>query len=260
MKYLRIFLLTLQEVFEQRARSFVWFVLSCVNPVIMILFWRGARVSSSTFSLVSSYFLFLMIGASILMSHSDESVAFLDIQQGRLSSYLLKPIGYFTFKWLAELPYRALQGSFGLLLVTIFTFIYHIHLSVININVVNISLLLCIIIASVALAQIYKMCLGFISFWTTDVYGILQFSEMLMFIFAGYIVPVGFYPSGIKLISYFLPFAYMIYFPVAGVAGFFKTNELIWILFGQLVWIGLLSLLYRRLWTMGIKLFTAVGQ
>lgn len=260
MRLIKIFLLTLQEVFEQRARSFVWFVLACVNPLIMILFWRGAHVSSSTFSIISSYFLFLMIGASILMSHSEESIAFLDIAQGRLSMYLLKPINYFIFKWLAELPYRALQGSFGVAAIAIVVFLYHIHLTTVPLSFINIFLVMCIIIAAMILAQVFKMCLGFICFWTTDAYGIFQFAEMLLFIFAGYIVPVSFYPHGIAVISYLLPFSYMIYFPVAAVTGFFTTLQLIWILLGQIVWIVLMSIIYNRLWTMGVKIFTGVGQ
>lgn len=259
MRYVRIFLLTLQQVFEERAQTFVWFLLSCVNPFLMILFWKGTSLSSATLSLISSYYFFLIIGGSFIMSHSEESVAIQDIQEGRLSNYLLKPFGYFVFIWLGELPYRFLQGFFGVVIVTLFIFFLHIHV-VIDLNLFNILMTILIVVAAIVLSQIFKMCLGFITFWTTDAYGVFQFAEMLGFIFAGYIVPLSFYPHTISLIAYLLPFAYMIYFPVAAFSGFFTTLQLLLILLGQIAWIIILALSYKILWINGIKQFTGVGS
>lgn len=260
MRYVKIFLLTFQDVFQERARSFVWFLLSLFGPLMMILFWRGANISSASFTAISSYYFFLVVGASLLMSHSEENIALIDIQEGRLVTYLLKPLPYFILKWIEELPYRLLQGAFGITTVVLFFIIFHIHLSIMRLNVANILLSIVIIALAISLVQTYKMCLGFISFWTMDTYGIFQFSEMIIFVFAGFIVPLSFYPTPVALISYILPFSYMIYFPVASVAGFFSTNQLLLIVLGQSIWIILFSLLYKILWKNGVKAFTGVGQ
>lgn len=260
MRYVRIFLLILQEVFEQRTRSLVWFVISLINPLLMLLFWRGANLSTSSFSFISSYYFILMIGGSLLMSHSEESIALIDIQEGKLATYLLKPLTYFGFKWLAELPCRVLQGSFGVATVILLSFLFHLKLLLISPYFINILLVICIILAAISLAQVYKMCLGFVSFWTTDVYGIFQFSEMLSLIFAGVILPLSFYPHVVSIIAYILPFAYIIYFPVAAVVGLFTTNQLFFILCGQIIWIGILFFIYKMMWRRGVKIFTGVGQ
>lgn len=259
MRYVRIFLLTLQQVFEERAQTFVWLLLSCVNPFLMILFWKGASVSSSTFSLILSYYFFLIVGGSMIMSHSEESVAIQDIQEGRLSNYLLKPFHYFTFIWLGELPYRFLQGFFGIIVVSLFVLLLHIHVSI-DMNPLHLLLTMLITLSAIAISQVFKMCLGFITFWTTDAYGVFQLAEMLAFVFAGYIVPLSFYPHIMAVIAYTLPFAYMIYFPVAAFSGFFTTVQLIFIILAQVGWIIIFSLLYRVLWRNGIKQFTGVGS
>ncbi|HSD98692.1 MAG TPA: ABC-2 family transporter protein [Patescibacteria group bacterium] len=260
MRYVRIFLLTFQSVFEERGRSLVWFLLSCINPFIMMLFWRGANISSTTLSMITSYYFFLIIGGSIIMSHSEENIALIDIQEGRLANYLLKPFPYYSLKWLEELPYRALQGSFGLIVVALFSFLFQVKLSVGSQSVVNFLLIFLMLISAVTLAQLFKVCLGFISFWTTDAYGIFQLSEMFMFILGGYIAPLSFYPSVVASIAYFLPFPYMIYFPIASIAGFYTTQQLVFIFLGQLVWISIFVFLYKSLWKNGLKQFTGVGQ
>lgn len=260
MRYVKIFLLTLQQVFEQRARSFVWFLLSLFGPVLMILFWRGAAISKTSLSVISSYYFLLIIGGSLLMSHSEENIALIDIQEGRLATYLLKPFSYFISKWLEELPYRILQGSFGLITLLIFAVFLHIPFSSFPKNYLDIFLSLIIVILAITMAQTYKMCLGFISFWTTDAYGIFQFSEMLIFVFAGFIVPLFLFPVQIAIISYILPFSYMIYFPVAAFIGIFSTFQLTQIIFLQLAWISILGLFYRWLWNRGVKAFVGVGQ
>lgn len=226
----------------------------------MMLFWKGANISSNAFSMITSYYFFLIIGGSIIMSHSEENIALNDIQEGRLVNYLLKPFSYYRMKWLEELPYRLLQGTFGIVVVLLFGFIFHIKLATVSLGMINVLLIVCIIIMAISLAQLFKVCLGFISFWTTDVYGMFQLSEMLMFIFGGYIAPLSFYPQSIAVISYFLPFPYMIYFPVAAVAGFYTTQQLLFVLLGQAAWVLGFSLLYKVLWTNGLKLFTGVGQ
>lgn len=259
MRYAKILFLNFQQVFEERTRSFIWFLLSLYGPLLMILFWRGANTVIS-FSAISSYYFLLVIGGSLLMSHSEENIALIDIQEGRLGNYILKPFKYFFAKWMEEIPYRLLQSSFGVVTLILFLFVLHIHISSFVSGVFNIVITFLLIIGGIVLAQIYKTCLGFIAFWMTDAYGVFQISEMLIFVFAGYIVPLFLFPHTIEFIAYILPFSYMIYFPVAAFTGLFTLGQLVLILLGQLFWIGCFSLLYTFMWKKGLKMFTGVGQ
>jgi ABC-2 type transport system permease protein len=142
----------------------------------------------------------------------------------------------------------------------LFSWLFHIKLTTISLNVVSILLIAINVLLAISLAQLFKVCLGFISFWTTDSYGIFQLSEMLMFVLGGYIAPLSFYPSIVATISYFLPFPYMIYFPIAALAGFYSLQQLLLIAAGQLVWIIILTFIYKIMWRKGLRLFTGVGQ
>lgn len=262
LRYVRIFLINFQQVLEERLRVFVWFLLSLFSPLLLILFWKGAKTASDTmsFSTISAYYLLLIVGGSLLMSHAEESIALYDIQEGRLATYLLKPFKYFFLVFLSELPYRVLQGVFGIVIIILFAGIFHIQFPSFVSGIINSILVILLLCGGLVLSHLYKMNLGFIAFWTTDVAGIFQASEMLLFIFAGYIVPLSLYPTPMAIISYVLPFSYIIYFPVAAVGGVFPTQQLFLIFLGQCAWIGIMALLYRIAWNKGVKLFTGVGQ
>lgn len=194
------------------------------------------------------------------MSHSEENIALIDIQEGRLGNYILKPFIYFFAKWMEEIPYRLLQGSFGVITLILFLFFFHVHIPSFSFKPLNIIMMILLTLGAVVLTQIYKTCLGFIAFWMTDAYGIFQLSEMLIFIFGGYIVPLFLFPHTIEIIAYIIPFPYMLYFPVAAFAGVFSQLQLLLILLGQLLWICFFIGIYLLLWRKGLRIFAGVGQ
>src|SRR5579859_7403905 len=97
MRYIRIFLLHIEHVFEGRSRAFVWFLTSIIYPLLMTLFWKSATNGGKSiapgwnYSSLVSYYLFTTIAFAFLISHIEEDVSRLDIKEGKLVSYLLRP-------------------------------------------------------------------------------------------------------------------------------------------------------------------------
>src|SRR5437667_429682 len=107
MRYFKIFLLYSQEALEARSRIIVWFLLSCIFPTVLILFWRGAKnLGGWTIEEIISYYLLVVVMGTLLMSHHEDHVAILDIKEGGLTAYLLKPFSYFWLIFFNETPYR----------------------------------------------------------------------------------------------------------------------------------------------------------
>ena len=67
-------------------------------------------------------------------------------------------------------------------------------------------------------------------------------------------------PEALKNLSFLLPFSYMIYFPVTAFQGKYDYFELFRIIFVQVIWLTVFGLTYIKLWSKGIKKYTAVGQ
>lgn len=265
MRYLRIFLIHFHRVIENRSRSVVWTLLALFNPLIYLCYWlavyksSGSMVGNWSLSEVTSYYLLLSVGGSFLLAHIDESVAIEDIYEGGLVKYLIRPFSYFWDLYFGELGWRIFQGSIGIMIFILISIFFHFPA-----NLVSSPLLILLTIISVIFAYtlsfLFKMILGFSAFWLTEFHGIQSTVEIILLIFAGFVVPLQFLPSILKQISFILPFAYMVYFPILAIQGKLDVIQILNVLSVQILWIAFLAFVYRLVWNRGIKLFTGVGQ
>ncbi|MDO8609465.1 MAG: ABC-2 family transporter protein [bacterium] len=265
MRYFRILLLHFQRVFEHRMRSFVWFLVSLYNPLIYILFWKGAFlvnkgvINNWTMSSMTSYFFILTIIASTLMAHIEEDVSLYDIQEGQLTQYLLKPFSYFLLKFFEELHYRLLQGGYGLVLLLVLTLIFGPFITITH-DLTTLLFAVLIAVCAYILSFIFKMIVGFIAFWTVDIMGVFLFLDIIMLIFAGFVVPIEFLLHPLNIIAKFLPFSYIIYYPVIAFQGKLSIIQSINIIIIQLIWIMFFTIIYQIMWKKGMRKFSGVSQ
>lgn len=265
MRFLRIFLLNFQRIFEHRTRSFVWLLVSLFNPLLFILFWRGAfegrkeiAAGVTLTSLTAYYFLLTVIGA-FLSAHIEESVAFVDIQEGKISAYLLKPFSYYWSKFFEEIPYRILQGFYGIIILLALRIIFGSFLTVTD-NLPIIVLALFTMILAYLLSFTMKIVLGVLAFWFTEMRAIFQVAEAIILIFAGYIMPLVMLPDNLKKLADNLPFAYVIYYPVVIIQGKVQIQTILRVMLIQIFWLFFFILLFKILWRRGLMKFTALGQ
>lgn len=265
MKYGKIFLLHLQDALEDRSRSVVWFLISLLNPLIYLLFWRGAVGNLTqpgnqwTISGFASYYLLLVIASSFLMIHIEEYIAWYDIKEGYLANHLLKPVSYFWHNFFHELPYRFLQGSFGLIVLIFFLFTYPGLVRLAG-NLDQVLLGIVVIVCAYFLSFCFKMLLGLSALFTTDFIGLSEFIGVVILIFGGFVIPLELFPDQLKQAISILPFPYMFYYPIITIQGHLGLAELIRVIAIQLGWIFVFILLYRYLWKKGVRLFTGVGR
>lgn len=264
MKLLRIVLLHAESVFEQRLRSFVWFLVVFVNPMLYILFWTGAPqnvdiVPGWNVSAINGYYLLLVVAFAFLLSHIEEDVSYFDIQQGELDRYLVKPFSYFRIKLIESLPYRILQGIYALIAVGIVYLFIKDHV-VIHITPESFSLGILTGILAFLMWHTYKMCLGLLAFWITDMKGMFDLLDVIRIVLCGGFMPLALYPDLLKTVADILPFSYGIYYPVIvlqGQATLLETAKIVGI---QALWVIALYTLYTFLWRRGIASFTGVGK
>ncbi len=265
MRYVRIFFIFFQDAFVNRSTSFVWFLLALFNPLIALLFWRGAFQSGGaaligwSYQMIASYYLLLVVANTLLMPHIEMEIARRDIQMGMLSNYLTRPFPYLLLKLFSELPWRIIQTFFA---VSVLLFIT-IGLRV-NVHIAQDPFLLVftLVIAAAAhlVAFMFKMVLGLSALWVTDFGGLSEFADVVIIIFAGFVVPLALFPQWLRPIAEASPFAYMIYYPLVSLLGQISIAGMIRVLAGEIIWFSVLFVLYRVMWTSGIKKFTGIGQ
>lgn len=265
MRYFRIFLLHFQDAFEYRGISFIYFILSFLNPLILLLFWIGVYKSTGipheqwNLSAVVSYYLLLMIASAMLISHIEDDVAVLEIQEGNLVRWLLKPFSYFWDHIFAELGWRLIQGGFAIIAFVIFTFVFGSLVKITDSPIIFFFAIF-IMVLGYLISFLFKMNLAFTAFWITDFRGLQQIVDVVVLVCSGFIMPLEFYPKFLQGILIWLPFPYSAYYPVASLQGRFDIHQLLQVIAMQLFWIGVLGLLYRIQWKRGVSSFTGVGQ
>jgi len=231
----------------------------------MIIFWNGAtsggRVIDGTwtFQLLASYYLFILIVGVFAMSHIEEEVALIDIKEGGISPYLLKPFSYFWMKLFAEMPHRFIQGGFGIVAIFIVTIFFR-DIVVFTHSWLIFSLSVACLMLAYVLSFTLKMTVGILAFWLTEIRGMFEVMEVVILILGGILMPLTLYPKLLEQISYVLPFGYIIYFPVIAFQGQLSAISLLQVLAGQLMWIVVFGFLYKWLWRAGIRKYSAIGQ
>lgn len=265
MQYVRIFILQSEHVLQNRGRVFVWFLSGVIPLVVFLLFWQGVSLAKhgrivgwSGTEIVSYYFLFSVL-VSFLESHIEEDVSKKDIYEGELVNYLTRPIPYYLKKFLEEFSYRLLQGFFGFVIfisgVVLFSHIFSYSLDPLRFGI---SILVAVL--ALLLSFTFKMIIGLVAFWVLDIGGYYQIVQIILLIFAGYIIPLDFLPTMLRQFAVSLPFAYMVYYPALAFLGKLNPLELSHVISVQIVWLVVLAVVYKMIFRAGIKQFTGVGQ
>lgn len=260
MRHIRIFLLQFNEVIEDKGRILVWFLLTAISPLLLILFWRGAsQIPGWTSAEITTYYLLAIVVYAGVMTHSEQHVATIDIQEGGLGAYLLKPYSYMRLIFDNEVSYRLFQGTLACVMLGCLVFLFPSFFTFAkDVNIILISLLM--VVFAFFLTFVFKMAVALFAFWLTETRGIFESVDVLIVIFSGVLMPIAFMPQWLQSVASFLPFSYMIYYPVIALEGKLSMAECLNVLLMQLIWIGLFYLLYKLLWKYGLRRFSAVGQ
>lgn len=229
----------------------------------MLLFWYGATqngpVNGWTFQNLSLYYLLLVVAGSVLMAHIESDISYIDIEKGRLSVFLLKPFSYLVTKFFVETAYRLVMGIFAAIAVTIFILIFPDFFKfTITPQVFVLSIVMAIF--GYLVSFLFKMILGISALWFTDNRSLYELNEIIIVVFAGFLMPIPLLPDMLQTIAKFLPLEYMIYYPVAAFTGKLSILQIWQVLSIQVLWIIGLYIFYRFIWRVGISRFTAVGQ
>ncbi len=264
MRFLKIFTLHAQHVFQYRLRNFVWFLNSLINPLVLLMFWKGilkpGHVQNGwTNESIQSYYLLLIVGLALLIHHVELMVGYYEIKQGNLVQSLLRPYSHLKLRFISESPWRLIQGFYGCISLIILYLFFGLSLSITS-DPIMLGTSMVIMVLAFFLSFIVKMVVGLTAFWLTNIDGLLEFIDVLFIMFAGMIIPINLFPDWLAVVAYGTPFPYMLYYPIASIVGVHTETQLIQIITMQLVWIGLFTSLYVLMWNKGLKKFSGVGQ
>jgi ABC-2 type transport system permease protein len=100
---------------------------------------------------------------------------------------------------------------------------------------------------------------GLLAFWISDSMTLNDIWFALSQMLGGMIAPLDLFPPGVTAVANWLPFRFMLSFPVEIVSGRLTSADLATGFAAMTFWVVLAFLLYRWIWRKGIRQFSAFG-
>lgn len=250
------------EQWQYRANLIMYLLYWLVSPVIYLAVWTSvARVKGSVNGFTANdfvtYYMLLLIVDQITSNIVLHIFAY-KIQDGTLSGELIRPIHPLLTNALVNSVAFKVLTIFGLIPVWIVLFLlFRPDFSAITLTGVLLSIPAMLL--GFIIGYLLSAALTCFAFWTTRVYSIHEFYFALMQLFSGQFVPLTLMPPVIQDVARFLPFQLFIYFPIQLMLGRLTGPQIVEGFAVGLVWLGLSVLFFRRVWSSGVRQFSAVG-
>jgi ABC-2 type transport system permease protein len=247
------------EAIAWRAEFLIW-VLAYTLPLIMLALWtavaREAPVGRFGEQEFRAYFLTTLVYRMLSASWVVWDMNF-QIRQGTIAAKLLRPVHpliQFAAQQAAAVPLRVVLASpiavAAILWIGIDAFTHDPFL----------LLTLPVLLTGAWAMTFLVMCIiGSLSFYWESALGLFDLWLGFYFLFSGYLMPLEFLPGPVRAIGEWLPFRYMLSFPVEVTIGL-VTREQLWSgLAIQWSWVVVLMIGAVAVWNGGVRRYSAFG-
>jgi len=259
--YAALLRVAIAEQLQYRAANAIWMLGAVLEPVVYLVVWsavagaQGGRVGGWSSRELAAYFL-----AFLLVNHVTFNWVMWDfqyrIETGQLSFQLLRPIHPLHQDLADNLGYKLVMLALLAPVVAGLAWLFEPRFETQPWALAAFPLVLTL---AFALRFLFEWWLALAAFWTTRVIAINQaYGEVLLF-FAGRVAPNEFLPAPIEALGRWLPFRWMVAFPVELAIGRVEPRELAIGIAFQLGWLALVGLALRLGWHAAVRRFSAVG-
>lgn len=263
--YWRVALLGWQDSLVYRFNALMWVVYAVVPSLTLMLVWLAAyegkpqaRIGGLDLSGMMTYYLFVTALSVIITPNPEWDIASA-IRDGKITSFLLRPLGYFGYRLAWESSYQIVKScmmlpAFGLLW---WCFRDYIHLP--PFSAARLAWFVLASLGAYLLLTQLKFLLGISAFWLLEPGGLMEIWNVLNGLFAGRLLPLQLLPGWTQLIGNVLPFSILYAFPMEILLNRASPEQIMWGFARQLLWLAVLSLCVRFVWRRGLLAYEAVG-
>ncbi len=248
------------DALTYRGDVFIYTVTGAIHPFILLIIWLAVIASGGNPPLnrqefLVYYFAVLVIRVWTSAWHAREWSA--KIRLGELSPYLLKPASFSLFLLGNNIGEKLLKSFY--LLPIIFLAGLALNLNLPQPSVSTILLLIISWLLAALLTFAIELAILLTTFWLDDIESLDNFIVFSTYVFSGQFIPLVAFPASIQTISPFLPFRYLLSFPVEILTGrIIGLNIPVGLAF-QIFWCILMIFICRILWRKGLIRYSAVG-
>lgn len=262
-KYLLVLSNTWSEVFTYRFNFVLWRLRSLVSLLPIYFIWLAIFSSRDNIfgynaSLMLTYILGVSLMTAIVISSRTYAVGD-EINTGNLSNYLIRPINYFMYYFFKDIGDKAMNVFFAILELSLL-FVLLKPPVFIQKNLELIFLSIIAILIAVVTYFLFNILIGFIGFWSPEVWAPRFIFTIIVSFFAGTYFPLDILPKPVFNIFSLTPFPYLIFFPIKIYLGNISTVQIYQGIAISLAWILILYIFVKLVWRIGLRSYTAHGR
>lgn len=247
------------EALAYRAEFFVWFF-AYTTPLIMMALWTAVAserpIAGFDARAFQAYFLITLVVRVSTGSWVVWEMNF-DVRQGTLARRLLRPVhplaGY-AIDNLAALPLR-----FALTLPVFAATLAWLGPEILTRDPVQAAIVPLTLLGAWAIMFCSMALIGTLAMWTESSLKIFDAWLGLNFLLSGYLMPLELFPDRMRAVLDWLPFPYLIAFPVGNVLGRVDRADALTGLAAQWAWVAVLVVALHVAWNRGVRRFQAFG-
>lgn len=257
----RLTVMNVMATAEYRGAFLVYMTNAVVVPTVSLLVWLA--VSDAGVSLpydrrqFITYFVLLSVVSVLTSSWLAPWVAE-QIRLGGISPFLLLPAPYILSQVGNNLGEKVVKLPLLLPLVGLVTIAFHDGLALPSNPTAWLLFLLALPMAA-AVSFLLDFVLGSLAFWVQDVDGLVRVAGLLGAFLSGQIVPLALFPTALSGFLEAQPYRYTLSFPLEVLTGRLGAGELARGFALQAVYCVGLWALYRALWRLGLRAYSAAG-
>lgn len=248
---------------QYRGEIVLWSTWGLVNPLVLYaIFKAGAmgnddqRMAGLTVPQIAAYYFAMMIVGHVTAAWDTHEMSWY-IRTGRMSAMLLRPILPMWKSMAGNIAYKVCTLAFVGPMWILVAFLIRPEF---NATPRQFMLGLLAVVLAGLMNYFLTYVVALVAFWTTklDAVGEVYFG-LAMFV-GGRLAPLDALPGPIRAVADVLPFKYMAAFPVEMLMGRITVEaEIMRGLMVQTAWLVASLILFRSLWAVALKRYTAVS-
>ena len=265
-KYFSIFKISFAQEFAYRVNFIMWRVRNVLQILLVFFLWSAVYTNPQTElfgynreKILTYVFGIFILRALVLSSRAVDISG--EISRGNLTNYLLKPINYIRYWFTRDISSKALNLSFATVEIVILYFFLK-PTFFIQTDPLQLLFFFSAVIFAIVMFFGLLVLVNFITFWLPEGGWASQFLIIVIFteFLSGAVFPIDILPGTLQNFLYALPFPYLMFFPLQVYLGKLSVQATLQGLAISGMWMVILIFAMNRMWTKGVKKYSAVGR